>query len=114
MDCTNQSERREKSVNRRVAGMIMMPKSYLGYMEWNLSYEWLDFVWNINFDASKPEDEYIKLWLNGKLVVALKVLVNVCNGKHELMLMKSENKMTFNFVKCMAQKKMVNFKMRIF
>ena len=59
--------------------------------------EWLDFVWNINFDEDKPEDEYIKLWLNGKLVVDTEGSGKRVQWQTPEDVKKSENKMTFNF-----------------
>ena len=31
--------------------------------------KWYDFVYHVNFDKNKPGSEFIKIWLNGKLVV---------------------------------------------
>lgn len=59
--------------------------------------EWLDFVWNINFDEDKPEDEYIKLWLNGKLVVDTEGSGKRVQWQTPEDVKKSENKMTFKF-----------------
>ena len=59
--------------------------------------EWLDFVWNINFDEDKPEDEYIKLWLNGKLVVDTEDSGKRVQWQTPEDVKKSENKMTFKF-----------------
>ena len=31
--------------------------------------EWYDFVYHVNFDKDEPTSEFVKIWLNGKLVV---------------------------------------------
>ena len=59
--------------------------------------QWYDFVYHVNFDKDKPGSEFVKVWLNGKLVVN-----NV--GQNKTLWWKTmpsveewENRVTFNF-----------------
>ena len=59
--------------------------------------KWLDFVWNINFDKEKPNKEYIKLWVNGKLMVNTEGSGKRVQWETPPDAKDSENKMTFHF-----------------
>ena len=59
--------------------------------------EWYDFVYHVNFDKGNPEKEFLKVYLNGKLVVNTEGTGKIVQWPTMPGVGEWENKIKFNF-----------------